>query len=264
MSEPSTETPPSALERTSAPAAPVYSAQVFLDGLETAVRSVFFFVLLGNYVGLGALAHEFGFTLWWMTACTLLVWAAPAQVIVISTLTKASLFEVALAVTLTSVRFLPMVAALLPVMRRPGVRQRDLLLPMHVTAISVWVEGMRLLPLMPVERRVSFYNGLGTGLISAAILGGAVGFYLAAKLPPQLNATLLFFTPLAILMSSSRNVRTLIDGLPFALGLVIGPVVAAQKIGLDLMWTGLIGGTLAYAVHRLREARRKMRDGDRP
>jgi predicted branched-subunit amino acid permease len=237
--------------------APAHVAfQVFLDGLMAAARSVFFYVLVGNYVGMGALAHEVGFTFWWMALSTLLVWAAPAQVILLSTLTTASLWEVALAVTLTSVRFLPMVASILPTMRHPGVRQRDLLLPMHLTAISVWVEGMRLLPLMPAEQRVAFYNGLGTGLISGALIGGAIGFVLAAKLPPLLGAALLFFTPMAILMSSARNSRTLIDGLSFALGLVVGPIVAAQKIGLDLMWTGLIAGTMAYVVHRLREARR--------
>jgi len=235
---------------------PHVAFQVFLDGLMAAARSVFFYVLIGNYIGMGALAHEVGFTFWWMGLSTLLVWAAPAQVILLSTLTTASLWEVALAVTLTSVRFLPMVAAILPVMRHPGVRQRDLLLPMHLTAVSVWVEGMRLLPLMAPERRVAFYNGLGTGLISGALVGGAIGFVLAARLPPLLGAALLFFTPMAILMSSARNSRTLIDGLSFALGLVVGPIVAAQKIGLDLMWTGLIAGTLAYLVHRLREARR--------
>src|SRR5882757_7950333 len=226
------------------------SFQVFLDGVIAAVRSVFFYVLVGNYVGLGALAHEVGFSFWWMALSTVLIWAAPAQVILVSTLSTASLFEVALAVTLSSVRFLPMVAALLPTMRRPGVRQRDLLLPMHLTAISVWVEGMRLLPLMPPERRIAFYNGLGAGLMSGAIIGGAVGFVLASRLPPLLSAAM------AILMSSARNSRTLLDSLAFALGLVVGPIVAAQKIGLDLMWTGLIAGTLAYAVHRLREARR--------
>jgi len=235
---------------------PHVSFQVFLDGIVAAVRSVFFYVLVGNYVGMGALAHEVGFSFGWMALCTLLIWAAPAQVILISTLNTAALFEVALAVTLSSLRFLPMVAAILPVMRRPGVRQRDLLLPMHVTAISVWVEGMRLLPLMPAERRVAFYNGLGVGLMSGAIIGGGVGYVLAARLPPVLAAALLFFTPMAILMSSARNSRTLLDGLSFALGLVVGPIVAAQKIGLDLMWTGLIAGTMAYAVHRIREALR--------
>src|SRR6185369_4800975 len=83
--------------------------QVFLDGIVAAVHSVFFYVLVGNYVGMGALAHEVGFSLWWMTLSTLLIWAAPAQVILISTLNVASLLDVALAVTLTSVRFLPMV-----------------------------------------------------------------------------------------------------------------------------------------------------------
>jgi predicted branched-subunit amino acid permease len=233
------------------------SFQVFLDGIVAAFRSVFFYVLVGNYIGLGALAHEVGFSFWWMALCTMLIWAAPAQVILVSTLTTASLWEVALAVTLSSIRFLPMVAAILPVMRRPGVRQCDLLLPMHVTAISVWVEGMRLLPLMAPERRIAFYNGLGVGLMSGAVVGGAVGFVLAAKLPPLLSAALLFFTPMAILMSSARNSRTLLDGLAFALGLVVGPIVAAQQIGLDLMWTGLIAGTIAYVVHRIREARRK-------
>jgi hypothetical protein len=60
---------------------------------------------------------------------------------------------------------------------------------------------------------------------------------------------------MAILMSSARNARTLLDQLAFGLGLVIGPVVAAQKIGLDLMWTGLIAGTLAYVIDRLWQAR---------
>jgi predicted branched-subunit amino acid permease len=243
----------------SAPAEPPprVATQIFLDGVGTAVRSVFFYVLVGNYVGLGALAHEVGFTWWWMALSTLLVWAAPAQVILISTLTTASLLEVALAVTLSSVRFLPMVAALMPMLRRAGTRQRDLLLPTHLTAISVWVEGMRLLPLMAAERRIAFYNGMGVGLNSAALIGGATGFALAARLPSLLAATLLFFTPMAILMSSARNARSLIDRLAFTLGLFIGPVVAAQKIGLDLMWTGLIAGTLAYAADRIWQAKRR-------
>jgi len=232
------------------------AAWAFVRGARTAVGSVFFYVLLGNYLGLGALAHEFHFSFWWLSLSTLLVWAAPAQVILISTLGTASLVEVALAVTLTSLRFLPMVASIVPLLRAPGVRQRDLLLPMHVTAISVWVEGTRLLPAQPRAERVAFYNGLGLGLMSAALIGGGAGFFLAARLPPLLAASLLFFTPLALLMSTSRNARTLLDQLAFAFGLLVAPVVAALNLGLDLMWTGLIAGTLAYAVNWVREGRR--------
>jgi predicted branched-subunit amino acid permease len=234
---------------------PRAAAAIFLDGFRAALRSVFFYVLLGNYLGIGALAHEFGFSLTWMILSTVLVWAAPAQVILISTLGSATLAEVALAVTLSSVRFLPMVAALLPMLKQPGTRQRHLLLPMHLTAISVWVEGMRLLPARPRAERIAFYNGLGLGLILAAVMASAFGFYLAARLPPLFAATLLFFTPMALLMSASRS-RTLLDRLAFALGLVVWPIVAAQKIGLDLMWTGLIAGSIAYLVHWIREARR--------
>jgi predicted branched-subunit amino acid permease len=234
---------------------PRTAGAIFLDGFRAALRSVFFYVLLGNYLGIGALAHEFGFSLTWMIMSTLLVWAAPAQVILISTLGSATLAEVALAVTLSSVRFLPMVAALLPMLKQTGTRQRHLLLPMHLTAISVWVEGMRLLPTRPRAERIAFYNGLGLGLILAAVMASAFGFYLAARLPPLFAATLLFFTPMALLMSASRS-RTLLDRLAFALGLVIWPIVAAQKIGLDLMWTGLIAGSIAYLVHWIREARR--------
>jgi len=227
----------------------------FLDGLRAALKSIFFYVLLGHYSGIGALSYEFGFDPVWMVLCTLLIWAAPAQVIVISTLGSATLIEVAIAVTLSSVRLLPMVGSLLPMLQREGTRSRELVLPMHLTAISVWAEGMRLLPGVPKRERIAFYNGLGLGLLFAATLASAVGFYLAARLPPLFAAALLFLTPMSLLMSSVRNTRTLVDGLAFGLGLVVGPVIAAQKIGLDLMWTGLIAGTAAYMVHRIREAR---------
>jgi hypothetical protein len=101
---------------------------------------------------------------------------------------------------------------------------------------------------------VTFYNGLGTGLMLSAAVSSAVGFVLAARLPPLLAAALLFFTPMAVLMVSARNARTLLDGLAFGLGLAVWPAVAALKVGLELMWTGLIAGTIAYVVHRIREA----------
>ena len=236
--------------------APVPASAAFLRGLRTAWGSIFALVLLGNYIGIGALAFEFGFSPFWIVLCTLLIWAAPAQVIVISSLAAASLLDVAIAVTLSSARFLPMVAALLPMLKTARTRQFDLILPMHLTAISVWVEAMRLLPRQPRDERLPFYNGLGTGLIAVAALGSVIGHVLAARLPPLFATTLLFFTPMAMLLTLARNCEALLERVAFGLGLVIAPLLAAQKVKLDLMWTGVIAGSIAYALHRMRETKR--------
>ena len=54
------------------------SVDAFLAGFRAAWRSVLAYVLIGTYVGIAALAHEFGFDLAWMMLSTVLVWAAPA------------------------------------------------------------------------------------------------------------------------------------------------------------------------------------------
>jgi predicted branched-subunit amino acid permease len=226
----------------------------FLAGFQAAWRSVFAYVLFGTYVGIGALAHDFGFSLGWMLLSTLLIWAGPAQVILISTLgAGGSAAEAGIAVSLSGVRLLPMVVALLPLLRTEQTRHKDLILPAHLTAISMWVESLRLLPGMPREQRIPFCNGLAIGLQVSALLASAVGFYLAGSLPRVFAAALLFLTPMSFLISVVRNSRLLVDRLAFALGLALGPLLAAMDVGLDLLWSGVIGGTLAYVVHRARE-----------
>src|SRR5207302_11036800 len=108
----------------SAPSAPQSSMfSAFLAGFIATWTSVFSYVLFGTYLGSGALAHDFGFPVSWALLSTILVWAGPAQVILISMLgAGASLIEGAVAVGVSSVRLLPMVVALLPMIQRPGTR----------------------------------------------------------------------------------------------------------------------------------------------
>jgi predicted branched-subunit amino acid permease len=230
------------------------SAAAFIGGVKSAWTSVFFLVLAGTYIGMGALAHDYGFASWWLALSSILVWAAPAQVILISSLgVGAPSIEAAIAVGLSAIRLFPMVVALLPLLRSPSTRLRDLLLPAHFTSVSMWVESLRLLPTLPRERRIAFCNGLSVGYQSTAVAFGFVGFYLAAGLPPLFAGTLLFLTPMSFLISTSRNARQMVDRLAFVLGLIIGPLLTYWHVGLDLMWTGVVGGSLAYAVHRLRK-----------
>jgi len=231
------------------------NAAAFFGGLKSAIFSVFFLVLMGTYIGIGALAHDFGFASWWLALSTIVVWAAPAQVILISSLgAGAALIEVAIAVSLSAIRLFPMVVALLPLLRGEGTRLRDLLLPTHFTAISMWVESVRLLPGVPRERRIAFCNGLSVGYMGTATTFGFVGFYLAAGLPTLYAGSLLFLTPMSFLISTARNARMMVDRLALVLGLLLGPLLTYLHVDLDLMWTGVVGGTVAYAVHRVREA----------
>ena len=236
---------------------PVSTLAAFRAGLNATWTSAFTYVLFANYVGIGAISHDFGFTIVWTLVATVLVWAGPAQVILVSMLgAGASLFEVALAVGLSGVRLLPMVVSMLPMVKRPGVRSWKLILPAHFTAVSIWVEALRLLPAVPREGRIAFINGLGTGYSICAVAAALVGYYLAAGMPTLISAALLFLTPLAFLMSTLRNARMLVDRLALGLGLVLGPLFTYWQIGLDLLWSGIVGGTAAYAIHRVREALR--------
>ena len=227
----------------------------FFGGIKSALASVFFPVISGTYIGIGALAHDFSFPSWWLALSTVLVWAAPAQVILISALgTGSALIEAAVAVSLSGIRLLPMVVALLPLVRRKNTRLHQLLLPVHFTAVSMWVESLRLLPAVPPEHRIAFCNGLSCTYMVVATASGFAGFYLAAGLPPLLAGALLFLTPMSFLISTARNARMLVDRVALLLGLGLGPLLAGFGIGLDLMWTGVVGGTAAYAFHRWREA----------
>lgn len=216
---------------------------------------MFSLVLIGTYVGIGALAHEYGFSIAWALLATLLVWAGPAQVILLSALgTGATALEAALAVGLTGVRLLPMVVSLIALIKQPTTSARALVLPAHLTAASMWVEGLRILPTLPREERLAFANGLGLAFMGTAHAGTIAGFYLAGSLPALLNAGLLFLTPVSFLISTARNSKALRDRLALALGLLIGPLLAHENIGLDLMWTGILAGSCGYAIDRLRRA----------
>jgi hypothetical protein len=157
-------------------------------------------------------------------------------------------------VTLSATRLFPMVVALLPLVRRSGTRLRDVLLPTHFTSISMWVESLRLLPKVNPDRRLAFCNGLSVGYMGTAVTFGFVGFYLAAGLPPLLSGALLFLTPMSFFISTVNNARMMVDRLALLLGLVLGPLLVYWDLPLDLMWTGIIGGTVAYVANRVRAA----------
>src|SRR6266852_433771 len=77
------------------------SPRAFLWGMRSIASTVLTLVLFVTYIGIGALAHDTHFSMAWALASTALVWAGPAQIILISTLASgAGIAQSAIAVTM--------------------------------------------------------------------------------------------------------------------------------------------------------------------
>jgi predicted branched-subunit amino acid permease len=230
--------------------------RAFAWGMSAITSTVLSLVLFATYLGIGALAHDTHFSLGWVLASTLLVWAGPAQIILISTLgSGATAVQAAVAVGLSAIRLFPMVVSVLPLMRTPTTKRRELFFAAHLTAVTLWVECHRFLPQVPRERRIAFVNGLGFGLVSVCLTANTVGYFLAANLTQTLGAAILLLTPLSFLFSTARNSREVADVVALVLGILLYPLAAKMNSGLDILVSGVVAGTIAYGVHWWREVR---------
>jgi predicted branched-subunit amino acid permease len=224
--------------------------------LRAAATSLLAYVLFATYIGIGALAHDLHFSLGWVVASTVIVWAGPAQVILLTTLASGGgAVQTAIAVALSGIRLFPMVVSLMPVLRTRATKLRTLMLPAHFTAVTFWVESLRLLPHVDREHRIAFANGLGTGLVVISTSATVIGHVLAANLPEVIATGVLFLTPITFLLSIGSNSRKLADWVALGLGLLFAPIAALAHTGVDLVISGVAAGTIAYGVHRWRRGR---------
>lgn len=214
-------------------------------------------VLMCSLVGVGGLARDVGYPMWAGVLSTVLLWAGPAQVLLFGSLAAGqSLAAIAITVSLSSIRFLPMVVSLLPLLKGPGVGTGKLLFAAHFVAVTAWTEGRRHLPDLPEAERWPFFIGFAATVMAAASFATGAGYYLIGALPPAFAAGLLFTTPIFFTLSLAAGSRTPADWTALGLGFALAPV-AATLVGrdFDLLLVGLAGGTAAYLVHRLRPAR---------
>lgn len=242
--------------RESSTSALVHPLRWFARGMRAAISTPGL-VLVATFVGFGGLLHDLGFPIMAGVLSTLLVWALPAQVILVGGLAAgASLPALAVAVCLSGVRLLPMVVSLMPLMRGPKPRLASEILCAHFVAVTMWVEGFRLLPGVAPEGRPGFAAGLGFGLTLLSMTGTALGFYLTHALPGPLAIALLLLTPISFTILLVRNARKAVDWMAIGFGTAIAPLAANSPGGLDLFWAGVGGGTLAFFLSRHLAGRR--------
>lgn len=231
--------------------------QWYVEGLRQALCGPVFVVAI-SLTGVGGLARDAGFSIEVAMFSTLLLWAGPAQVLYFGAVAaKMAWPAIAVSISLSSIRFLPMCMSLLPLLRTSRTRTTTLLLAAHCIAVTVWAESMRRIPSVPRDARMTFFFGFSTACITATTLTTGLGYVLLGTLPLPFAAALLFMTPIYFLSTLSRNARRLVDLLPLGLGLALAPLsTAVSPPGLDLMVLGLAAGTISWAIQKALDMRK--------
>jgi predicted branched-subunit amino acid permease len=215
-------------------------------------------VLAFSFVGFGALTKAAGLSLLHTLFISIFIFALPGQVVLVDEMARgASMLTAALAVTATAVRLLPMTMALLPVLREPGGPKWLEILVTNFIAITVWVESLRRAPHQARKVRAAYTMGIAAVILTAASGGATVGFLLAANVPAIFAAALLFLMPIYFLLSMISSSRNASDIISIVMGLVLGPLMHLAVPQVDLLLTGLIGGTASFFMARLWRARRQ-------
>jgi predicted branched-subunit amino acid permease len=226
-------------------------SQWFWAGAWSAMRGPMLVVAI-SLIGVGGLARDAGFSIEIAIASTILIWAGPAQVLFFGAVAaKASWAVIALSISISSVRFVPMVVSLLPMLRTRRTKLITLLFAAHFIAVTVWAEGMRRLPGIARDGRLPYFFGFSFICILGTSLSTALGYVLVGELPMAWAAGLLFMSPIYFIATLVRNARQPLDRYALALGLVLAPFTEAfAPKGLDLVVLGLVGGTGAWVMAR--------------
>ena len=216
-------------------------------------------ILMTSIFGFGVLCRESGLSLGHAVVMTGAIWALPSQVVLTGSIVAgSSLPAAALAVTLSAIRLMPMTAAWVPVVRDPGGRRWKVLLLAHFVAVTSWVWAFMKLPSVPRAGRLTYFAGFAVTLSALNIAMTAISYELAGTMPPMLAGSLFFLTPIYFVTALSAAARHLAERLAMPIGIVLGPVFFHLQVGLDLVWAGLIGGTVSYLVDYLARARRRV------
>lgn len=209
-------------------------------------------ILSSAFIGFAGLAKAAGLTLWQTVFMVGVVWALPAKVVLIgAVLSGTSVLAAAFAVTLSSIRLMPMVVALVPEMRGPRTPRWVLYVLSHFVAVTSWVLAMDQLRHLPRDARTTYYAGLGGTLVLANMILTGLVFLLADTLPPTAMSALLLLTPMYFLTSLWGSARERAGHIAMMLGMALGPVAHLYAPGFDLLIGGLVGGVGAYLIHRL-------------
>jgi predicted branched-subunit amino acid permease len=206
-------------------------------------------VLFAGMVGFGAMGKTNGVDVWFTTFTSFFMFALPGQVVLLEmAITGSSVVAIALAVTLTSTRFITMTVTLFPQFHQND-RNRSLYASVHLVAMTAWAISMREFHSIEMKHRLSYFVGLGLLCWLISVPATILGFYLAGMVPPAVTLGLVFINPLFFLLTFTE-VKPWINRIALLLGCIFGPIFFVIDRDTSLLTAGLVAGTMAYIIDR--------------
>ncbi|GMB83027.1 AzlC family ABC transporter permease [Shinella zoogloeoides] len=217
-------------------------------------------ILMLSFVGFAAFTAEAKIPVGQVMFMTGMIWALPAKVILVgSMLSGAHIATAFIAVTLSSVRMMPMVASLVPEIRTSRTRTWLLLLVSHFVAITAWVFAMERVQDVPRAGRLAFFAGFGITLTTTNIVLVGLVYGAVSEFPPLVSGCLFFLTPVYFLTSIWISARHRVIYWALGIGLALGWLFAVIAPEYDILLAGIVGGTLAWWGERMLRRREAVR-----
>ena len=213
-------------------------------------------VLAAGYVGYGALASGLDFPLLLVVASSLMIWALPGQLIMVEmSAVNAQLVLIVIAVSLSATRFLPMTTVLSTMVRHPRYSSWHMYAAAHLMAMTGWVVAINRCPQLPAEQRLPYFVGFALVCWVACALASAVGYFVADQMSELVKLGFVFMNPLYFLLILTGETRHTLGRLSLVAGAITGPVAYTLAPQWSVIAAGVVGGSTAYLLHRLRRRR---------
>jgi predicted branched-subunit amino acid permease len=143
-----------------------------------------------------------------------------------------------------------MAMSLMPVIRHPRYSRGSVYLAAQVIAMTGWAWAMRSCLDMPQEKRFPYFFGFAAACWIIGVVATAAGYLMAGGFPEPLRLGFVFLAPVYFFVILIGDARTALAALALACGALAGPLVHLLSPQWSVLLSGLLGGTLAYAIHK--------------
>ena len=214
-------------------------------------------VMSASFLGFGSMIRDVEWSAWTGVLSTISTWALPGQIAMAEmAYSGAPMIAIVLAVFFINARLLPLVASLLPHIRNPETPKWKYYAVSMLIAATSWVGVMRRLPDLQQDQRLSYLTGFGLTLYISSPIATFIGYHLAGSVPQPVTYALVFLNPLYFMLLFLFDMHNVSKILSLAIGAALGPSLYLVMPNWSLIITGLLGGTIAWALGRTEPALR--------